>query len=87
MLIRDETNNRLNSGNACYHSIQNLLFVSARKLIKYKRLTSVVLYGYETWSLTLREEHKFRLFENRLLRKILGPKRDKVAGSWRRLHN
>jgi hypothetical protein len=47
----------------------------------------VVLYGYETWSLTLREEHRLRVFENRLLRKIFGPKRDEVIGDWRKLHN
>jgi hypothetical protein len=47
----------------------------------------VVLYGCETWSLTLREEHRLRLFENRVLRRIFGPKRDEVTGEWRRLHN
>jgi hypothetical protein len=47
----------------------------------------VVLYGYETWSLTLREEHRLRVFENRVLRRIFGPKRDKVTGGWRKLHN
>jgi hypothetical protein len=47
----------------------------------------VVLYGCETWSLTLRREHKLRVFENRVLRKIFGPKRDGVAGGWRKLHN
>jgi hypothetical protein len=47
----------------------------------------VVLYGCETWSLTLREEHRLRVFENRALRKIFGPKRDEVRGEWRRLHN
>jgi hypothetical protein len=47
----------------------------------------VVLYGYETWSLTLREEHKLRVFENRLLRRVFGPKRDDVTGEWRKLHN
>jgi hypothetical protein len=47
----------------------------------------VVLYGFETWSLTLREEHRLRVFENRLLRKIFGLKRDKVIGGWRKLHN
>jgi hypothetical protein len=46
----------------------------------------VVLYGCETWSLTVREEHKLRVFENRMLR-ILGPKRDGVTGGWRKLHN
>jgi hypothetical protein len=47
----------------------------------------VVLYGCETWSLTLREEHRLRVFENRVLRRIFGPKRDKVRGEWRKLHN
>jgi hypothetical protein len=47
----------------------------------------VVLYGCETWSLTLREERRLRLLENRLLRKIFGPKWDEVTGEWRKLHN
>jgi hypothetical protein len=46
----------------------------------------VVLYGCETWSLTLREEHGLRVFENRVLMRIFGPKREK-DGSWRKLHN
>jgi hypothetical protein len=50
-------------------------------------ILSVVLYGCETWSLTLREKHRLRAFENRLLRRILGPKRDEVTGGWRKLHN
>ena len=45
----------------------------------------VVLYGYETWSLTLREERRLRVFENKVLR-IFGPRRDEVTGDWR-LHN
>jgi hypothetical protein len=45
------------------------------------------LYGCETWSLTLREELRLRVFENRVLRRIFGPKRDKVTGKWRKLHN
>jgi hypothetical protein len=47
----------------------------------------VVLYGCETWSLTVREEHKLRVFVNRVLRRICGPKRDGVTGGWRKLHN
>ena len=47
----------------------------------------VVLYGCETWSLTLREERKLRVFENMVLRRIFGPRRDEVTGEWRRLHN
>jgi hypothetical protein len=45
------------------------------------------MYGCETWSLTLREEHRLRVFENRMLRRIFGPKRDEVTGGWRKLHN
>ena len=44
-------------------------------------------YGCETWSLTLREEHRMVVFENRVLRRIFGPKRDEVTGEWRKLHN
>jgi hypothetical protein len=47
----------------------------------------VVLYGCETWPLTVREEHRLRVFENRVLRRIFGPKSDKVTGGWRKLHN
>jgi len=47
----------------------------------------VVLYGCETWSLALREEHRFRVFENRVLSRIFGPKRDEETGEWRKLHN
>jgi hypothetical protein len=47
----------------------------------------VVLYGCETWSLTLREEHRLRVFENRVMRRIFGPKRDDVKGDLRKLHN
>jgi hypothetical protein len=47
----------------------------------------VVLYGFETWSLTLREQHRMRMYVNRVLRRIFGPKRDEVTGEWRKLHN
>ena len=46
-----------------------------------------MLYGYETWSLTLRKEGRLRVFENRVLRRIFGPRRDKVTGEWRKLHD
>jgi hypothetical protein len=91
-LIQEENKRRLNSGNACYHSVQNLL--SSRLLSKnvkiriYKTIIlPVVLYGCETWSLTLREEHRLRVFKNRVMRRIFGPKRDEVTGEWRKLHN
>jgi hypothetical protein len=47
----------------------------------------VVLYGCETWSLTVREEYRLRVLENRVLRRIFGPKRDEVTGGWKKLHN
>jgi len=47
----------------------------------------VVLYGYENWSLKLREERRLRVFENTVLRRIFGPNRDEVTGEWRKLHN
>jgi hypothetical protein len=50
-------------------------------------ILSVVLYGCETWSLPLREENRLRVFEDRVLRRIFGPKRDEVTGEWRKLHN
>jgi hypothetical protein len=83
----NEIKSRLNSGNACYYSVQNLLcsLLISRKL-KIKIYKTVILpVGCETWSLTLREEHRLRIFENRVLR-IFGPKREE-DGSWRKLHN
>ena len=47
----------------------------------------VVLYECETWSLILMKEHRLRVFENRVLRRVFGPKRDEVTGEWRKLHN
>jgi len=54
---------------------------------RYIYILRIVLYGCETWSLTLREERKLRVFENMVLRRIFGPRRDDVTGDWRRLHN
>jgi len=64
-----------------------LLFKNLK--IKIYRTISlpVVLYGCETWWLTLREERRLRVFENRVLRRIFGPKRDEVTWEWRKLHN
>jgi hypothetical protein len=58
-------------------------------LIKIYRtiILPVTLYGFESWSLTLREEHRVRVFEGRVLRRIFGPKRDEVTGGWRKPHN
>ena len=77
------------SGNACYHSVQNLLSFSLLsknlKINIYRNIIlPIVLYGCETWSLTLREELKKRVFKNRALRIIFGPKRDEVTVEWGR---
>jgi hypothetical protein len=53
---------------------------------RYFNYVSILRYGCETWSLTLREEQRLRVFEGRVLRRIFGPKRDEVTGKWRRLH-
>ena len=90
--VQEEIKSRLKSGNACYHSVQNMLsssLLSKNIRIKIYRtiILPVVLYGCETWSLTLREECRLRVFGNRVLRKIVGPKRDEVTGEWRKLRN
>jgi hypothetical protein len=89
--IHDEIKSRLNSGNACNHSIQNIF--SSRLIPKninikiYKNeILPVVLYGCEAWSLNLMEEHRLSVFENRVLTRIFGPKREE-DGTWRKLHN
>jgi hypothetical protein len=87
-----EINSRLNLGNAYYCLVQSLLsshLLSRNVKIKiYKTIIlPVVLYECETWSLTSREEHRLRVFENRVLRRIFGPKRDEVTEEWRKLHN
>ncbi|KAJ4429544.1 hypothetical protein ANN_21713 [Periplaneta americana] len=90
--IREEIKHRINMGNTCYYSVEK--FLSSSLLSKnlkvriYKTvILPVVLYGCETWTLTLREEHRLRVFENKVLRKIFGAKRDEVTGEWRKLHN
>jgi hypothetical protein len=86
--MHEEIKSRLNSGNGCYHSVHSLpssrLLCRKLKVKIYKTIIlPVVLYGCETWSLTLREEHRLRLFEKR---RIFGPTRDEVTGEWRKLH-
>jgi len=94
--IQEEIKSRLKSGNVCYHSVKNLLSSSLlSKNLKINIYTHmcrtiilpVVLYGCETWSLTLREERRLRVFENRVPTRIFVPKRDEVTGEWRKLHN
>jgi hypothetical protein len=91
-LIHEEIKRKLNSANACYHSVQNLLsslLLSKKIKIRIYKIIilTVVLYGCETWSLTLREEHRLRVFENRVLKRIFGPKINGVTGGWRKVHN
>jgi hypothetical protein len=64
-----------------------LLSKNVKVRIYKTKILPVVLYGCETWSLTVGEEHKLRVFENRVLRRIFGPKRGGVTGGWRKLHN
>jgi hypothetical protein len=90
--MHEDIKSRLNSGNACYHSVQSLLsslLLSRNIKVKiYKTIIlPLVLCGGATWSLALREEHRLKVFENRDLRKIVGTKRDEVMGEWRKLHS
>ena len=83
--IQEEIKSRLKSENACYYSVQNfwsssLLSKNLKTKIHRTLILLVVLYGCETWLLTLREEHWLRVFKIRALKKIFGPKRDEVTG-------
>ncbi|KAJ4426499.1 hypothetical protein ANN_27313 [Periplaneta americana] len=89
---REEIKPRINMGNACYYSVEKLLSSSLLsknlKVRIYKTvILPVVLCGCETWTLTLREEQRLRVFENKVLRTIFGAKRDEVTGEWRKSHN
>ena len=70
---------------------ESVVFQFAIKNLKIKIhrtiILPIVLYGCEIWSLTLREERRLRVFENRVLRRMFGPKRAEVTGEWRKLHN
>ena len=90
--IQEEIKSLLKSGNACYHLVQNLfssILLSENINIKIYRniILPIVLHGCETSSLTMREECRLRVFENRVLRRIFWPRRDEVTGKWRKLHN
>jgi hypothetical protein len=90
--IQEEIKCRLKLGNACYYSMQNLLSSSllskTLKIMIYRSIIlPMVLFGCETWSLTLRTERRLQVFENRVLRRVFGPKRDEVTVEWRKLHN
>jgi len=90
--IQEEIKSRLKSDNACCLSLENrwsysLLGKDMKIKIHRTIILPVVLYGCETWSFTLREERRLRMFENRLLRRIFGPKRDEITGECIKLHN
>jgi hypothetical protein len=90
--IQVQIKSRLKLGSACYYSVQNLLssrLLSKNLKIKIYRtiILTVVLYGCEVWSLTLREERRLKVSENRVLRRVFGHKKDEVIGEWRILHN
>ena len=90
--IQEEIKSRLKSQNACYHSVQNLLSFSVlsnnlNNKIDKTVILPVVLCECETWSLTLRKERRLRVSENRMLRRMLGLKREEVTREWRNLLN
>jgi len=90
--VTEEINSRLVSENACFYSVQKLLtsrLISRKLKLKIYRtfILPVILYGCESWSTTLANEDKLRVFENTVLRKIDGPKRDEMTGEWRRIHS
>ena len=90
--VSEEIKRRINMANACYYSREKILWshlLSKKlKVNTYRTITlPVVLYGCETLSLTLREEHRLRVFENKVLRKIFGAKRGEITGEWRKIHN
>jgi hypothetical protein len=90
--IQEEVKSRLNMGNTCYHSVLNLLssrLLSRNLTIKIRKNYNFIFcfVWCETYSSTPKEVHRLRVFVNRVLRKIFGPKSEEVVGGWRRLHN
>jgi hypothetical protein len=89
--IHEEIKSILKSGNVCYHSVQSFCshLLSRNLQIKIYKLyfLHVVYCECETLSLTLREQHRLRVFENRVPRRIFGSKKEEVARGWRRQHN
>jgi hypothetical protein len=89
--MHKEIKSTLNSENACYNSVWTLLsslllFRNVKVKIYKTVILSIVLYGCETWSLILREAQRLRVLENRVLRRIFGPKMEELMGEWRKLY-
>ena len=89
--FHEEIKCRLHSGNTCYYLVQNLLsssLLSENIKVKIQNYNlAFVLYGCETWSPTVSEEHRLKVFGNRVLRQIVGSMRDEVMAVWGRQHN
>ena len=89
--IQEEIKSRLKSKNTCFHWVKCFFLQSANKNINIEIckniILPVVLCGYETWSVTLREERMLRVFDNRVLRRIFELKRDEVTREWKILQN
>jgi hypothetical protein len=90
--MHEEMKSRINSGNGCYHLVQSLLSSclmsrNVNVIIHKIIILQVVFYACETWSIILSEKHRLRLFENRVLRGIFGPKKDELTGEWRKLYS
>ena len=88
--ILEEMKSRLKPENTCYRSVQNILSSSLLsknlKIMIHRTIILPVVYGCETWSLRLKEEIRLNVLENRVLRRIFGPKRDEIKGECRKLH-
>jgi hypothetical protein len=88
-LVHEEIKSILNVENACYHSLQNIFFLPVMCKHKDKNVQNckcaLVLYDYETWAVTLRDEHRLWVFEYRVLRRMFELKRNEIIGGWSKL--
>ena len=86
--IREEIKRRIHMTNMCYYLTKILSSRLLSKKLKFNSYKTIILVldGWETWSLVTREEHRLRVFANKVLRNIFGVKRDEITGEWRKLH-
>jgi hypothetical protein len=80
-------NSCISMQNIICHQVTRSSYLLPKFHVLQSRVINAVLYGCETWSLTLREEHRLGVFKNGMLRRIFGPKKDEVMGGWRELHD